>query len=116
MFAADGSLLGVIEAEKNRQPITLKQMSPWLPKATVAVEDRRFYSHGGVDAEAVARALWKDIQRRQGRRGRLDADAAARPQPLHRQGADTFERKVKEACLAIKLDRQRSKDWILQST
>ena len=36
-------------------------MSPWLPKATVAVEDRRFYQHGGVDYEGIARALWKDV-------------------------------------------------------
>ena len=113
MFAADGSLLGVIEAEKNRQPVTLKQMSPWLPKATVAIEDRRFYSHGGVDAEAVARALWKDIQA-----GAVVEGGSTLTQQLVRNlyigKEQTLERKVKEACLAIKLDRQRSKDWILQ--
>jgi penicillin-binding protein 1A len=113
MFAADGSLLGVIEAEKNRQPVTLKQMSDWLPRATVAIEDRRFYSHGGVDAEAVARALWKDIQA-----GRVVEGGSTLTQQLVRNlyigKEQTLERKVKEACLAIKLDRQRSKDWILQ--
>jgi penicillin-binding protein 1A len=113
MFAADGSLLGVIEAEKNRQPIKLAQMSPWLPKATVAIEDRRFYRHGGIDAEAVARALWKDIQA-----GKVVEGGSTLTQQLVRNlyigKEQTLERKVKEGCLAIKLDRQRSKDWILQ--
>ena len=113
MYAADGSLLGVIEAEKNRQPVKLGQMSPWLPQATVAIEDRRFYRHGGVDAEAVARALWKDIQA-----GRVVEGGSTLTQQLVRNlyigKEQTLERKVKEACLAVKLDRQRSKSWILQ--
>jgi len=39
VYAADGSLLGSIPAEKNRQPVPLTRISPWLAKATVAVED-----------------------------------------------------------------------------
>ncbi|HEY6016513.1 MAG TPA: biosynthetic peptidoglycan transglycosylase, partial [Gaiellaceae bacterium] len=61
VYTADGSLLGSIPAEKNRQPIALAQMSPWLPKATVAIEDRRFYEHGGVDYQGIIRAAWADI-------------------------------------------------------
>src|SRR5262249_9747989 len=61
VYAADGSLLGSIPAERNREPVALGRMSPWLPKATIAVEDRRFYQHGGVDYEGIARALWKDV-------------------------------------------------------
>src|SRR5262249_37584947 len=37
IFAADGSLLGSIPAEKNREPVPMSQMSPWVPKATVAI-------------------------------------------------------------------------------
>ena len=62
VYAADGSLLGSIPAEKNREPVTLKQVSPWMKKATVAIEDRRFYSHGGIDLEGIGRALVRDIQ------------------------------------------------------
>src|SRR5688572_13549741 len=51
VFAADGSRLGAIPAERNRQVVPLEQVSPWLTKATVAIEDQRFYSHGGIDAE-----------------------------------------------------------------
>ena len=56
--------------------------------ATVAIEDERFYKHKGVDAEGVVRAAIKNIESRQDRRGRLDADDAARPHALHHQGAD----------------------------
>jgi membrane peptidoglycan carboxypeptidase len=42
VFAADGSLLGSIPAERNRHPVGLGQISPWVPKATIAIEDRRF--------------------------------------------------------------------------
>src|SRR5262245_27922925 len=49
VFAADGYLLGGIPAEQNRQRVPLRRISPWVPKATVAIEDRRFYEHGGLD-------------------------------------------------------------------
>ena len=61
VYAADGSLLGSIPAEQNRQVVRLGEMSPWVPKATVAIEDRRFYAHSGVDAEGIVRALWADV-------------------------------------------------------
>ena len=62
IYAADGSLLGSIPAEKNRQPVSLAQTSPWMAKATVAIEDRRFYQHGGIDFQGIARAAVKDIR------------------------------------------------------
>jgi membrane peptidoglycan carboxypeptidase len=43
VYAADGSLLGAIPAERNRQPVQLRSVSPWVAKATEAIEDRRFY-------------------------------------------------------------------------
>ena len=43
IYAADNSRLGVIPAERNRQPVELDRISTWMPKATVAIEDRRFY-------------------------------------------------------------------------
>ena len=49
VYASDGSLLGSIPAERNREPVTLTNMTKWLPKATVAIEDRRYWEHGGVD-------------------------------------------------------------------
>src|SRR3954451_1553641 len=114
VYAANGSLLGSIPAEKNRQPVALAQMSPWMPKATVAIEDRRFYKHGGVDYKGIVRAAVKDL-----RAGKVVQGGSTITQQLVRNlyisRQRTFKRKVKEACLAIKLARSRSKDWILGS-
>src|SRR5579884_1221926 len=62
LFASDGSLLGVIPSARNRQPLQLKRISPWLPKATVAIEDRRFWQHGALDYQGIARALYADAK------------------------------------------------------
>src|SRR5437868_876318 len=61
VYAADGSVLGAIPAERNRTPVTRSEISPWMPKATVAIEDRRFYQHGGVDYEGILRAVIADV-------------------------------------------------------
>jgi membrane peptidoglycan carboxypeptidase len=61
VYADDGSLLGTIPAERNREPVPMSAMTPWLAKATVAIEDRRFYQHGGVDYLGIARAAWTDV-------------------------------------------------------
>ncbi len=112
VYAADGSLLGSIPAEHNRQPVPLKQISPWMAKATIAVEDRRFYQHGGVDYEGIIRAAWRDLNR-----GKVVEGGSTITQQLVRNlyisRERTFERKIKEACLAIKLSRHWSKDRIL---
>ena len=67
IYAADGSLLGSIPAEKNRQPVSLAQTSPWMAKATVAIEDRRFYQHGGIDFQGIARRAPSTTSRPVGR-------------------------------------------------
>jgi penicillin-binding protein 1A len=112
VYAADGSLLGSIPAEHNRQPVPLAQISPWMAKATIAVEDRRFYQHGGVDYEGIARAAWRDLNK-----GRVVEGGSTITQQLVRNlyisRERTLQRKIKEACLAIKLSRHWSKDRIL---
>ena len=114
VYASNGSLLGAIPADKNRQPVALRQVSRWMPKATVAIEDRRFYKHGGVDYKGIVRAAVKDL-----RAGRVVQGGSTITQQLVRNlyisRQRTFKRKIKEACLAIKLARNKSKDWILGS-
>jgi penicillin-binding protein 1A len=113
VYAANGALLGSIPAERNRTPVGLRRISPWTLKATVAIEDHRFYAHGGVDYEGIIRAAWKDL-----RAGEVVQGGSTITQQLVRNlyisKERTFKRKLKEACLAIKLSRARSKDWILQ--
>jgi penicillin-binding protein 1A len=113
IFAKDGSLLGSIPSEKNRQPLTIKQMSPWLPKATVAIEDRRFYEHGGLDYRGILRAAVTNAER-----GRIVQGGSTITQQLVRNlyiGDErrTLRRKLKEACLALRLSSAWSRDRIL---
>ena len=83
-----------------------------MPKATVAIEDRRFYQHGGVDVEGIARALWKNVSA-----GQVVEGGSTITQQLVRNlyigREQTVERKLKEACLAIKLDKAWTKNRIL---
>jgi penicillin-binding protein 1A len=113
VYAADGSLLGSIPAERNREPVALGRISPWMRKSTIAIEDRRFYQHGGIDVEGIARAFWRDV-----RAGRVVEGGSTITQQLVRnlyirKNERTLERKMTEACLAIRLSRNWSKDKIL---
>ena len=115
VYAADGSLLGSIPAEKNRQPVSTAQIGAWVPKATVAIEDRRFWHHGALDWPGIVRALFADI-----RHGHVVQGGSSITQQLARnlyikKPSQTFSRKATEACLAIKLAREKSKAWILNA-
>src|SRR5947209_3547427 len=112
VYAANGSLLGSIPAERNRQEVGTAEMSPWIRKATVAIEDRRFYQHGGLDFEGIARAAVADIRaRRVVEGGSTITQQLVRNLYISRER--TVQRKLKEACLAMKLDNKWSKQRIL---
>jgi penicillin-binding protein 1A len=112
VYAADGSLLGAIPAERNRQPVTLNGMSSWVTKATVDVEDRRFYEHGGLDYEGILRAAVKNLES-----GHVVQGGSTITQQLVRNlyigNERSLERKIKEACLARKVEKVHDKNWIL---
>src|SRR5262249_27880999 len=106
VYAADGSLLGSIPAVRHRQPVRLRAVSHWMRDATAAVEDKRFYTHGGVDYEGIARAFWRDVTAQKVVQG-----GSTLTQQLVRNlyignGGRTLSRKIKEACLAIKLSQK----------
>ncbi|MDQ2758894.1 MAG: penicillin-binding protein [Actinomycetota bacterium] len=61
VFAADGSFLGYIQSDTLRTPVTSSEIPNTLRQATIAIEDRRFYQHGGVDYQGILRAGVKDI-------------------------------------------------------
>jgi penicillin-binding protein 1A len=114
--AADGARLGAVPSIWNREPVPLGRMSPWLPKATVAIEDARFWTRrSALDAEAIARAAMANL-----RAGRTVQGGSTLAQQLVRdrylrKPAPTLARKLKEACLAAQLEQRESKRTILQS-
>ena len=112
VYAADGSVLGAIPAERNRTPVSAGRISPWMAKATVAIEDRRFWEHGGIDPIGIARAVVADV-----RAGKIVEGGSTITQELVRNlylsRERTLKRKLIEACLAIKLANHWSKQRIL---
>jgi penicillin-binding protein 1A len=112
VYGANGSLIGVLPAVENRTPVVPNAISPWMPKATVAIEDRRFYQHGGIDPVGILRAFVADVTA-----GRIVQGGSTITQELVRNlylSRDrTLQRKVVEACLAIKLAHTWSKGRIL---
>jgi penicillin-binding protein 1A len=113
VYARDGTLLGAIPAAENRQYLALWQMSRWVPAATLAIEDRRFYEHGALDYQGILRAAWDDL-----RSFSLSQGGSTITQQLVRTlylGGEqrTLSRKLKEACLALRLERDWTKHQIL---
>jgi penicillin-binding protein 1A len=115
VYAGDGSGLGAVPTSRNREPVRLTEMSRWLPEATVAIEDRRFWRHGGVDYQAILRAAIADLEAgRTVQGGSTLAQQLVRDRYLPRARM-TLSRKVKEACLAIELARAWPRQRILEA-
>jgi penicillin-binding protein 1A len=108
----NGAHLGLLGASGNRQPVPLQRISPEMRKAIVAVEDRRFYENSGIDYIGIIRALKSDVSS-----GGFTQGASTIEQQLVRNlyltPQQTLSRKLTEACLAVQLDKQWSKDRIL---
>ncbi|NOT33634.1 MAG: PBP1A family penicillin-binding protein [Candidatus Eisenbacteria bacterium] len=99
--------------KENRSPVPLKQIPRHIVNATIATEDRRFYSHWGIDLWGIARAAVTDImQMRRAQGGSTITQLLARNLFLSHER--TFSRKIKEAALAIEIERTYSKDQILE--
>ena len=114
VYAADGSLLGVIHSDNIRQPVPGDQIPRELKAATVAIEDKNFYEHGAIDPAAIVRAAVADI----GAGGKPVQGGSTITQQLVRNlyiahPQDTLRRKIIEAHLASDLEGEHSKNWIL---
>ena len=115
LYAADGSSLGFVQSDVERTPIPWAQMPVNARRATVAIEDKRFYEHGGVDYEGILRAAIRDIGS-----GRALQGGSTITQQLVRalyisDPTRDLKRKIREARMASELEQQHSKTWILWS-
>jgi penicillin-binding protein 1A len=112
ILAADGSLLTTF-GDLFGQPLTLQEMSPYLPKAVIATEDRRFYSHFGVDPIGLLRAAVANLTA-----GHVVQGGSTITQQLAKNLFLTSERslarKVRETLLALWLEHRFTKDEILE--
>jgi penicillin-binding protein 1A len=99
--------------EEQRRDVSLDQVSPYLVSAIVAVEDQRFYDHNGVDVVRIVGASLANL-----REGRRAQGGSTLTQQLARQSLLTLEktytRKLQEALLALRLEREYTKEQILE--
>ena len=112
VYDINGQQIGAFRRFEITQPVNPEDIPKILKDAVIAGEDRRFYSHGGVDVRSTLRAMWADIR---------NAEAVQGGSTITQQyvknafvGKErTLSRKIREAILASQLDRQLSKDEIL---
>ncbi len=113
IYGADEQVIDTLYQGENRYYVSLHQIPDSLKQATIAVEDRRFYSHFGFDPKRIGRAVWIDIQEKS-----LAQGASTITQQLARNlylSLDkTWERKIREALLTIQLEVNYSKDQIFE--
>ena len=111
-----GNLLADVGKEGNhRIVVPLNYITPWVVKATLATEDRTFYSNSGIDLGGIIRAAIANYQHH-----RIQQGGSTISQQLVKQvyigpnAPADIQRKLKEAILAIELNRQYSKNQILE--
>ena len=92
--------------------VALRDLPPYLPKAFVAIEDRRFYSHWGVDPLGIARAVMRNATGGAVQGGSTLTQQLAKNLFLTQER--TLSRKIQEAILAVWLEHKYSKDQILE--
>jgi penicillin-binding protein 1A len=112
ILASDGSLIAN-RGETGGRTVAIKELPPHLPKAFVAIEDRRFYDHFGVDPVGITRAALRNLTSRGVAQGgsTLTQQLAKN---LFLTQERTASRKIQEAILALWLERNFSKDEILE--
>ena len=115
LYASDGSLLQEY-AEERRVFIDYADLPPMLVNAFIAAEDQNFWTHPGVDVQGITRALANNALRAMGRDATLSGASTITQQVAKNfflTSDRTISRKIKEAILALRLERSFSKQHIL---
>src|SRR5918996_1475584 len=112
VYDVDGKLYSRL-AGANRLKVSLSEVSPQFIAAVLAREDARFYDHKGIDWRGVLRALARDVVSMSAKEGAssLTMQLARNSLPL---GGRTFSRKLLEAMVALRIEREFTKQQILE--
>ena len=113
IYASDGQTkLAILRGEESRVPVSYDQISDYMKQAIVAIEDRRFFEHRGVDVHGIVRAVWADVSHKKlVEGGSTITQQYVKNTCVHSQRS--VARKLKEALLAHELERRWSKEKIL---
>ena len=112
IYSSDGSLLGEF-GEKRRSPKTLEEVPLLMRQAFLSAEDDRFFEHPGVDYQGILRAVFNLIKT--GERGQGGSTITMQlARNFYLSSEKTYLRKVNEIFLALKIERELSKQKILE--
>src|SRR3989338_248409 len=110
------NFVGFLQGVEDRQVVPLSEISPFLKRAVLAIEDKSFYEHIGIDPPAILRAFFVNLQA-----GRVVEGGSTLTQQLvknllipEKERGRTFTRKFKELLLALEMERKLNKDKILE--
>lgn len=107
-------LLYAISGEQRRLSIPLSEMPENMKQAVIAVEDRNFYKHRGIDFRGIARALYYDITRRSAAQGGSTITQQLVKNAVIRSSKKRLDRKIREVILSIEIEAMFPKDKILE--
>lgn len=113
----NGETIAVLSGDENRESIKISEMSDFLPKAFVAIEDERFYEHSGVDVKRTSAATIKWVLSKLHIGSSSYGGSTITQQMvknLTQEKDKSWERKVKEMARAYYIEKELSKDQILE--
>ena len=114
VYSKDGSLIGRF-GTTNRKMLQYDEIPPNMINAVVAAEDRNFFNEGGISPTGIARAAYEDLT---GNDGSLQGGSTITQEFVRQYYSgigtqQTFSRKIKEIFVAMKVAKEKSKQWIL---
>ena len=113
LYAADGTILQFLRGEEDRVPVTLDKVPQHVITAVLDAEDERFFEHGAIDLRSMTRALVSNLEA-----GEISEGGSTITQQLVKTALlnpkQDLNRKLQEASLAIRLERQMTKEQILE--
>lgn len=113
IYDRNGNTISSIEGVENRRSIPITRISPYMQKAVVAIEDRRFFSHRGLDPIRLAGALWADIKAMGFKQGGSTITQQLVKLTLLTPER-TLSRKIKELFIAVALEQEFPKLKLLE--
>jgi penicillin-binding protein 1A len=113
IYDINGNEIANVHADENREPVKLEQVPKNLQNAFIAVEDNRFYDHMGIDPRGIARAIYANLRGRQVTEGGSTITQQLAKNAYLTQDR-TLKRKVQEVFLALQIERQYTKQEILE--
>jgi penicillin-binding protein 1A len=113
VYDAYNNKLTTLTNNQGRVLLPSEDIAPVMKEAVVAIEDRRFYEHNGVDYQGIARAVWQDLITRSAQQGASTITQQFVKNALAAQDSRTVFQKLRESALAYHLEREWSKDKIL---